>query len=225
MTTDQLLLVTRSFVGADDACTRLAPRVDEMAAEPRTWLAEVYPDLPLRCRTLVAEPLLAAVREVRMQQPALEDDEGHFLAMAAAMLSRVSREETPREVKELLRDLYNVAVAHPTRYRIPTIRSRMPFDRRLLIAGLEPSIGADDLDVLATLEVDKYSAPTITRLGLRIDTPESREVVLQMARGPLDTEAAQAIVTTMRETQGDEAVRVGASTTLAQRFPALDTSI
>jgi hypothetical protein len=223
--TDQLLLVTQSFVGLDEACTRLATRVDEMAVEPRTWLAELYPELSLRCRALVAEPLLAALREVLTQQPALEDDEGHFLALASAMLSRVSREETPREVKELLRDLYNVAVAHPTRYRIPTIRSRLPFDRRLLLDGLEPSIGADDLDVLATLEVDKYSAATITRLGLRIDTPESRELVLQTARGPLDTEAAQAIVTTMRETQGDDDVRVGASTTLAQRFPTLDTSI
>ena len=147
------------------------------------------------------------------------------LALASAMLGQVSQEETPRDVKELLRDLYNVAVAHPTRYRIPTIRSRMPFDRRLLLDGLEPSIGADDLDVLETLEIDKYSAASITRLGLRIDTPESRELVLQTARSTLDTEAAQAIVTVMRETEGGEDVRAGVSTTLAQRFPALDTSI
>jgi hypothetical protein len=196
-----------------------------MAVEPRTWLAELYPELSAGCREIVAEPLLTALRDVHKQQPALEDDEGHFLALASAMLGQVSQEETPRDVKELLRDLYNVAVAHPTRYRIPTIRSRMPFDRRLLLDGLEPSIGADDLDVLETLEIDKYSAASITRLGLRIDTPESRELVLQTARSTLDTEAAQAIVTVMRETEGGEDVRAGVSTTLAQRFPALDTSI
>ena len=60
---------------------------------------------------------------------------------------------------------------------------------------------------------------------MRIDTPESRELVLQTARSTLDTEAAQAIVTVMRETEGGEDVRAGVSTTLAQRFPALDTSI
>jgi hypothetical protein len=223
--TDQLLLVTQSFVGQGEACARLTSRVDKMAVEPRTWLAELYPELSAGCREIVAEPLLTALRDVHKQQPALEDDEGHFLALASAMLSRVAREETPRDVKELMRDLYNVAVAHPTRYRISTIRSRMPFDRRLLLDGLEPSIGADDLDVLATLDIDKYSAAAITRIGLRIDTPESRELVLQTARGPLDTEAAQAIVTAMRDTQSDEDVRVDVSTTLAHRFPALDTSI
>jgi arylsulfatase A-like enzyme len=223
--TDQLLLVAQSFVGADGACTRLAGRVEELAVEPRTWLAELYSELGSRCRGLVTEPLIAAMRDVRSRQPALEDPEGHFLALASAMLSRVSREETPREIKELLRDLYNVAVVHPTRYRIPTIRSRMPFDRRLLLDGLEPSVGRDDLDILATLGIDKYSAATITRLGLRIDTPESRELVLQTARGPLDAEAAQSIVSTMRETQGGDEVRSAVGAAIASRFPALDASI
>jgi hypothetical protein len=222
---DQLLLVTQSFVGVDGACPRLASRIDRLTVEPRTWLSEVYPDLSSRCRQLVAEPLLAALREVRSQQPGLEDPEGHFLALASAMLGGVSREQTPRDVKELLRDLYNVAVAHPTRYRIPTIRSRLPFDRRLMLDGLEGSVGADDLDVLATLGIDKYSAATITRLGLRFDTPESRELVLKTAGGPLDAEAAQAIVTTMREARGDDEVLAAVSSALAQRFPALDVTI
>ncbi|HXS80865.1 MAG TPA: glycosyltransferase [Gammaproteobacteria bacterium] len=222
---DQLLLVTQSFVGVDGACTTLAARVDGMAVEPRTWLAELYPELSSRCRSLVSKPLLAAIYDVRSQSPGLEDPEGHFLALASAMLSRVSREETPRDVKELLRDLCNVAAEHPTRYRIPSLRSRMPFDRRLLLDGLEPSIGADDLDILATLVVDKYSAPTITRLGLRFDTLESRELLIQTAHGPLDAEAAQSIVATIRETDGDEGVRTAVSTTLASRFPKLDTSI
>jgi hypothetical protein len=222
---DQLLLVTQSFVGENGACTTLASRLDSMAAEPRTWLAEIYPDLSSRCRSVVTEPLLAAVRDVRLLEPALEDDEGHFLALASAMLTRVSQQETPRDIKELLRDLYNVAAAHPTRYRIASLRSRMPFDRRLLLDGLEHSAGVEDLDVLATLEIDKYSAATVTRLGLQLDTPESRELVLQTARGPLDAEAAQSIVHTMRETQGDAELRGAVNTALASRFPALDTRI
>jgi len=221
-TIDQLLLVTQSFVGVNGACTTLASRLDGMAAEPRTWLAEAYPDLPSRCRSLVTEPLLNAAREARSLEPALEDDEGHFLALASAMLARTLQLQTPHDVKEGLRDLYNVAAAHPTRYRIPSLRSRMPFDRRLLLEGLDSSVGVDDLDVLASLEIDKYSAKTVTRLGLQFDTPESRELVLETVRGPLDAESAQAILETMRETEGDADVRGVANTTLASRFPALD---
>jgi hypothetical protein len=145
--------------------------------------------------------------------------------MAAAMLARVSQEDAPRDVKELLRDLYNVAVLHPTRYRIPAIRSRMPFDRRLLLEGLEPAVGAGDLDLLAALIIDKYSAATVTRVGLSIDSPESRDLVLRTARGPLDDEAAQAIVQALRDNDGGGPVRGAVSDALATRFPELDARI
>jgi arylsulfatase A-like enzyme len=222
---DQLLFVTQSFLGVDDACSTLAARTDRMSVEPRAWLAEIYPALPSRCRAMVSQPLLAALRDVRSQGPALEDPEGHFLALAAAMIARVSQEDTPRDVKELLRDLYNVALAHPTRYRIATIRSRLPFDRRLLLDGLEPSIGADDLDILTTLGVDKYSAPTITRLALRIDTPESHELALKTANGPLDAETATAILRALRSSRGSDEVGQAVGNVLAHRFPALDATI
>jgi phosphoglycerol transferase MdoB-like AlkP superfamily enzyme len=223
--TDQLLLVTQSFVGGNGACTTLASRVDRMAAEPRTWLAEIYPELSSRCRSLVAVPLLNAIREVRSQKPALEDPEGHFLALASTMLSRESRGDTPRDVKELVRDLYNVAVAYPTRYRIPSLRARLPFDRRLLLDGLESSIGVEDLDVLTTLGVDKYSASTITQLSLQMDTPESRALVLRTALGTLDDEVAHAILQAMSETERGGEVRTEVSTAIAHRFPGLDVKI
>ncbi len=101
----------------------------------------------------------------------------------------------------------------------------MPYDRRLLLDGLEPSIGGEDLDVLTTLDVDKYSAPTIARLALRIDTPASHELALEMANGPLDDETATAIIQALRQNEGSDEVRHAVSNMLAQRYPALNTTI
>jgi hypothetical protein len=219
------LLVTQAFIGARGACDRLGASVEELGPEARVWLGELFPKLPSRCKTLALEPLLAAIGAVRATSPPLESVDGHFLALAGSMLAQDLEAETPREVKELLRDLYNEAVVYPTRYRIQSLLERVPFDRRVLLRGLEPSVTPADVDVLAGLGIDKYSAAMLTRLIVAFDTPASRALLVDIANGPLEEDAAQAILRELRRSDGVEEVRVTVVGTLGQRFPILDASI
>ena len=222
--TDQLLVVTRSVIDARGACTTLAARLGEMAPEPRRWAGEVYPYLSSRCRSALLEPLLAAIRHAHKLQPALEDPEGHFLALAAATLPNALATDTPRDIKELLRDLFNAAVEHPTRYRIPSVRGSAPFDRTVLLAGLERSLTAEEIDILAGLAIDKYSAEILTRLSLRMNSSESRELLMRTVHAEIDKESARSIILQLRRAADDE-MRRAAADVLGERFPMLYTGI
>lgn len=219
---DDLMLVTRASLDSRAACTSLAERFGALDAEARRWAGEAYPYLGSRCRGLLTEPLLAAIRDKRRLAPALEDPEGHFLALAAASLAMGLEHATPRDVKELLRDLYNEAARYPTRYRIPSVRAAKPFDRTVMLKGITASVTADEIDILSSLSIDNYSAEALTRMSLEMNTPESRDLIMRTVRSDLDRESARSIVVALRGAD-DTGLRHAAADVLGERFPMLDT--
>jgi arylsulfatase A-like enzyme len=223
--TDELLLVTRAFVRGDAACEELAPRVAALHAEARTWLAETYAEMSEPCQRLFTAPLLAAIRAARELTPELESPEGHFVLLGAAFVARTLDERTPEDVKVLLRDLFNESLRHSRLHKIPSVRGQPPFDRRLVLLALEEAVTPGDLDILAGLTIDKHSIAALASVALKLDTPQSIELVRAAIGRSTSLEEANAVLFVLRNVEGPDDVGQALSAAIAERFPRVNASI
>ncbi len=216
---DQFLFVARLFTGSASACRELPRRYPTFSAEGRRIFSEMLGALPSACVQPLADPLTAEVLKFHETHPPLGSQEERFTALTATALAEILQRDTPRAIKEVLRDLFNEYEGPRERPTFSTLREPRFFNSHFLDA-LEVSLTEADFDLLPSLERGKLSGKFIPTALLALNTEKSRAYLLDWLRGESELRQMTYMLPRIRE-HADARFLAEADAVVQERFPNL----
>jgi hypothetical protein len=215
---DQLLLVTRAYVGRPGACEELRTRVSSFSLQGRVWLAEFLPDLSPDCvRSLsgVLEQQLSAGSQ-NPPEPGSEADRAHALT-AHGLIVHLGQDASVA-LKSQVIETYNRFAANRT--QLQTLRGAN-FSRRDILLALRSALEADSIELLLQLSVTSESALFVGRFCTTYKSEGCRELLNGIIEGAKDPGYLHALFRHLRESD-DASMLAAAQTAFRARFPDKD---
>lgn len=219
---DQALLVLRAWAGEEAGGAELADRLAELGSVGRHWLGELIGALPDDVVESLAKPLTAQLMTLHGSGLVVGSEDDRFVTLAAFGLSQSLEESTPREIKLLLRDVYNRNSAMRPMHRMSTLLIKS-FTPAAIVTRLGRIATEDDLDLMLDLRMEYDSAAAIARLCGELGSARGRDVLLAtLARSDLN-EGQASVMAKAFGTYQDPALRKEMNQLVQARYPAIRT--